>query len=280
MSEAIRADIIRVADPSQYEKPRTRIQRKEWVYFDLRQGFFPAKRKGGDFASLHLQSYFVYSSPLVWMPHWQRPIIADESLTDDIANCSGTGTGVHYGELAACYRPLLDSRKSVVWRPTGNRLREVKMSDNNPWTLRQDQGFLRDGHRFFCGTRLPLNFFESAYRYHNTGSTHEKQENVRDVLRRKQTVEVAFRVLWGGIGIWGGAVLIYYGDRRGRWQNKLVFWVGMFLLVTGMGALTTPIYWLADEEGETEYGTYIQHDGESVQQKALTLCSSCFTVIT
>src|ERR1019366_1407731 len=82
---------------------------------------------------------------------------------------------------------------------------------------------------------------------------HE-QANIRKVLRRKQAVEIALRVILGPIALFGGCLLAYRIDDRGgkRVRKFLLYCLSFLLIGAGLGAFCAPIYWQTCQQ-QSEY---------------------------
>jgi IS1 family transposase len=111
----------------------------------------------------------------------------------------------------------------------------------------------------------------------------KKQTDARQVLRRKQAREIAFRVIGGPAALLLGCLLIYHVDLRGRrgWRRLrgwLLGGLGALLVGGGLGAFFLPVYWQQEDcqhQGENPQS----HNVKIVTQKHLTSCYLCNTVI-
>ncbi len=94
---------------------------------------------------------------------------------------------------------------------------------------------------------LPINDFQSTNRNNDADNSREEQPDIRKILRRKQTTEIAFRVTFGPIVLSIGCLLIYY-DPGIRWNWGFVgIWLtrllGVVFVGSGLGAFFLPVYW-------------------------------------
>jgi len=158
--------------------------------------------------------------------------------------------------------------------------------DHDPRTLGMDHGFSVEecsisgtflqwqavSHRlsgFGSFLRLP-SYVPSGYRGDNY------QCNVGEVLRAKQTAEVAWRL--GGMAIFlpFGWLLVYYNDRPARRSFRTLYSVaGFMLILVGLALGFFPIYYDCDNEYEKPES----HRIKIVPQKFLTDNSYWGTVI-
>ncbi len=127
---------------------------------------------------------------------------------------------------------------------------------------------------------LCLNCFERTDGYDDSPDSDTNQEKVWQVFRCKQTLEVALRVVFGMISLYGGALLIYYdgrGRRGRRWWARLFDGLGTLLVGCGLGAFLLPVYW---QDGCNEdKGEGVSHRVIYVTQKLLTTLDYCNTLI-
>ena len=71
-------------------------------------------------------------------------------------------------------------------------------------------------HAIFSGFRLPGHQSEGAKGHHNSNYPCDEQADTRQVLRRKQTTDIAFRVTRGPVILGVGCLLIFYFGLRWR----------------------------------------------------------------
>jgi IS1 family transposase len=144
-----------------------------------------------------------------------------------------------------------------VWAIVTRQFQQVAGFDHNFWlhprSLDINQGISTglggQGSRF---RSLGLSFddLQSPNRNKNSYHSCNQQSNVRDILRRKQAREIAFRVIFGPIAICIGCLLIYYDSRARFGWNFFSIWffrvLSVILLGGGLGAFFLPIYWQED----------------------------------
>jgi IS1 family transposase len=128
---------------------------------------------------------------------------------------------------------------------------------------------------------LALNDFKGADGDNNSANSNKKQGDIREILRCKQTREVALRVILGPIALYVGCFLFYYDDRirRGRFWVWLFRSLGVTFISAGWGAFTLPVYHLAGCENQEDSDSAF-HDRNTVTQKyLLTRPNYCNTLI-
>ncbi|PYV67147.1 MAG: hypothetical protein DMG96_40210, partial [Acidobacteria bacterium] len=120
---------------------------------------------------------------------------------------------------------------------------------------------------------------EGIYAYTDTAESRENEQKVRQGFGRKQTREVALRVIIGPVLLGIGCLVIYYNNWRGWW-----FWlwnsIGMVLIGSGLGAFLLPIYHDCRYNEDCRYKSQPLHDRNTVTHKyLLTRYNYCNTVI-
>src|SRR5207253_6867503 len=109
----------------------------------------------------------------------------------------------------------------------------------------------------------------------DTDDSCDEQPDVRQILRRKQTREIAFRAILGPVALAAGCLLIYYNNRRG-WAFWLLNACGIVLTGSGLGAFFLPVYWQMECNNNQHKES---HSGIIVTRKCLTRYYFCNTVI-
>lgn len=105
-------------------------------------------------------------------------------------------------------------------------------------SLSQDQRFFHDIGLFGDGAK-------SADSDHDANYPCYEQSDARQILRRKQTREIAFRVIFGPVALLVGCLLIYHIDsrRKGDWRLVRIFGLyigGPLLVAAGLGFFSCP----------------------------------------
>jgi IS1 family transposase len=157
-------------------------------------------------------------------------------------------------------------------RWSGGRIKIFHISlDGYPSPLTRDNGItlLLDGSK-----RSPR-VLESKY-------SKQNQPDGREIFRRKQSREIAWRLTCGPVALWLGCLLVYHVDfKRSRgWRRIglcLLDVLGTILIAVGLGAFFLPVYWEDEEEQHKHKPLF--HSGEIVTQKHLTSYKCCNTVI-
>jgi len=136
---------------------------------------------------------------------------------------------------------------------------------------------------FLVCPRLTLNGFEGADCDDNAYDPGNEQPDVGQIFRRKQTTEIALRLILGPILLCTGCLLIYRIELTGvGWRHRLRFWgvccLGTTFIGSGLGAFFLPVYW--QDERERHHNEPSCHGVKSVTQKyLLTFNNYCNTVM-
>ena len=123
----------------------------------------------------------------------------------------------------------------------------------------------------FASFGAPINRFESADRHYNANHACQEQADIGDVLRRKQTTEIALRVILGPIFLCVGCLLIYCvnlsgGGRYRACRFLALYILGPLLVALGLGAFFLPIYWQDDCKQSSEQDK-VFHGAGTVTQR-------------
>lgn len=78
---------------------------------------------------------------------------------------------------------------------------------------------------------------ESTNANRNASQSCEEQEQVREIIRQKQFMEITFRVILGGIALIAGMLLLYHNDVLGRFFDALY----LLLIASWLGAFLFPV---------------------------------------
>ncbi|MGB8887390.1 MAG: hypothetical protein WCC87_11745 [Candidatus Korobacteraceae bacterium] len=118
-----------------------------------------------------------------------------------------------------------------------------------------------------CFHRLLVNFLKGTNRDGNADYANQCQNELRQVLSRKQDVEVRIRFILAPVGILGGFfwLLLLNPNKRLAWA--VCYWfVGIALLFIGFAAGLFPLYHRADEDDGHNKASHVK----IVTQKLLT----------
>lgn len=132
-----------------------------------------------------------------------------------------------------------------------------------------------------------LQMIQSPDRDDDATYPHEDQDNLRQVFGRKQTREVALRMIFGPVLLALGWMLALYSDcwaARG-WRRchygAVTLWglriLSMLLLGGGLGAFLLPVNYDCRYKDNCQNNSLSPH-GEKLYHKKLTTCTLCNTV--
>jgi IS1 family transposase len=159
---------------------------------------------------------------------------------------------------------ILDSRTSIGTSGFRRNFRGLSL----PF---QDSGLLNHHE---C---LPPDGFQRLNCYANADSRGDEQSDACQDLRRKQMVEIAIRIIVGALLIFGGYLLIYYDDLRGRRALIVFDALGGTLLFLGFGCFFLPIYWQNQCDESDNQRSF--HENTVTQKYYLTSANYCNTVL-
>jgi IS1 family transposase len=109
-------------------------------------------------------------------------------------------------------------------------------------------------------------------------SGDDNQQYIGQILGRRETLEVCFRVFFGVIAIISGMLITYHNDRSG-WLGRLLDGCGLVLICSGFGAFLLPVYYDCRYNDECRANPSVPHIRKIVPQKYLTSNSYWGTVM-